>query len=596
MPTYTFPGTNASTGTPFTASGYNIDPRLIVVDEANGSSLTRASIRAFTRQDFEDQALKEVGMDRIIAQTKEARMAGVKESSLMDLLLSRHAAIKETRGGGTNSVIAPFTLVPRRNQINANYFQIEAGVAHPDAADNATDTETIDPRNGPTAILIPFSAWNITVNVGSSQWVRSPQSALKSIEKFFLPGSYISIEYADANNVARSLVCKVLKAINADSGGVSKAKVTFVPNKTDSGITGGTAGDSNWWTDNAGSRVIYQPTKGTVTLMSNSVSDYESWGNQFPAVNDLTLVEYWQQTIRSAFSYNEEYIKALESPLTSEFFKKFRSLPLAQQRKQQEMWLQGQLFNTFFYGDEIDERQTVETYMNLPKVMDAADSNYPIEFKANTLGIRTQLGRNARVGDKNANPLDIDAIMEICYQLKRYREATSGSVDRVDSMTNRFDKGVIRQMMGRYYKAKYNAELTMNAQLGQKLEFNGMTVFEYDLYDLPDQGVQWAVFTDTYFDDKLATFAPDQKNRGRAIWFIDWSDVVINVLRTNSAKRTTNEADSIYRYVISHNVKQTLLNSKTIEVRVGDTNRSLMIENYSDACPKLTVTGCDLNG
>jgi hypothetical protein len=566
-PVYTFPGTQ---DTPWSVTGYNIDPRLIVVDEANGNTLTRAHIRAFTRQDFEDQQLKEVGMDRIIAQTKEARMAGVRERGLMDLLLSRHAAIKTARGGGSQSIIAPFTLVPRRNMVNANYFQIEAGAANQGAGSNG----------------IPASAWDITVNAGSSPWVKSPNNALKKLEKFFLPGNYVNIEYIDDNNVARRIVCKILSAVNADAGGIPKAKVTLEPNRTADGWSGMSADE----------KAVFQPTAGLVSLMANSISDYESWGHQHPAVVNLTLLEYWQQTIRSAFTYNEEYIKALQSPLTSEFFKKFRSLPLVQQRKQIEMFLEMEYYNTIFYGDEINELQTVETYTSLPMVVDPADETYPIEYKANTLGIKTQLQRNARVADRMGMPLDIDTIMEACYYIKRYREGVSGSIDRIDSITNRFDKGRIRQMMTKYYKSTFNADLTMNAQLGQKLQFNGMTVFEYDLYDLPDQGVQWAVFHDTYFDDKLAQFSASQKNCGRALWFIDWSDIVINVLKTNSAKRTTNKADELYRFVITPNEKHTLLNSRTIEVRVGDANRSLLIENYSDSCPKLTVQGCDLNG
>lgn len=556
----------------YTIPQNNCDPRLILVDEANGSTLTRASIRAFTREDFEDQAMKEVGMDRIIAQTKEARMAGVKEKGLRDLLLSRHAPLKIGKGAPQGSIIAPYRLVPRRNIVNANYFQIEAGVATPGAGAGG----------------IPKSAWDITVNVGTSPWVKSPSSALKNLEKFFLPGGYISIEYVDANKVARALVCRIVDATNADVGNVAKAVVTIEPNKTSSG-------DGNWWdAAAAGDKAIFQPTAGTVSLMHNSTSDYESQEFQLPAVNDLTLIDYWQQTLRWSFSYNEEYVKALESPLTSEFFKQFRSLPLAQQRKQQEQWLEAMEFNTFFFGDVINENQTVEGYQKLPLVTDPADPTYPIEFKSNTLGLRTQYGLCGRVGDKQGNPLDIDAIREICYTLKRYREGTSGTIDTIDSMTNRYDKARIRDIMIRFYKAKYNAELTMFAQLGQKLQFNGATVFEFDIYDLPDEGVKWAVFTDTFFDDKLAQFAPDQKNRGRGIWLSDWSDVQVNVMKTNSAKRTTNIADKIYRYVVTPNIYQTQLNSKTIEVQVGDANRGLIIENYSDACPKCTVQGCDL--
>ena len=55
----------------------NCTPRHIHVDDSKGCSLTRASITAFKRSDFEAQAAKEVGMDRIIAQTAEARTAPV---------------------------------------------------------------------------------------------------------------------------------------------------------------------------------------------------------------------------------------------------------------------------------------------------------------------------------------------------------------------------------------------------------------------------------------------------------------------------------------------------------------------------------------
>lgn len=552
----------------------NCDPRLIQVDEANGSTLTRASIRAFTKQDFEDQALKEVGMDRIIAQTKEARMAGVRERSLTDLLLSRHVALKTSNGGGSQSVIAPFVLVPRQNVINANYFQVEAGVADADAG--GTDADGLD---------IPASAWMITVNVGSSPWVASPSNPLKNLHKFFLKGGYLVVEYKDGAGVAQSPVFKIIKAVETAGSNGAKADVTLEPNWTAAGFAG-LAGAA---------QAVYQPTAGTVSLMQNSVSDFESYGEQTPALNNLTLIEYWQQTYRWAFSYNEEYVKALESPLTSEYFKKFRSLPLAKQRKQQEMWLENQLYNTFFFGDRINEKQTVETYQQLPVVVDPADSNYQIEFKANTLGVRTQINACGRVYDKQGNALDLDNIFEMCYNLKRNRETTSGTIDRIDFMTDRLTKGMIRDIMTKYYKAKYSIDTTLYYQPNQKLTFNGATVFEFDLYDLPDQGVQMAIFTDAYFDDRLAQFAVAQKSRGRCLWGIDWSDVSINVVKTNSAKRTTNVADELYRYVITPNIKQTMLNSKTIEVRVGDANRHAIYENFSDACPAVTVVGCDLN-
>ena len=111
---------------------------------------------------------------------------------------------------------------------------------------------------------------------------------------------------------------------------------------------------------------------------------------------------------------------------------------------------------------------------------------------------------------------------------------------------------------------------------------------------LPDQGVQLAVFTDPFFDDKLAAFDTANKDRARAIWLIDWSDIDINVIKTRSVKRQTNVADNLYNCVIQPNVNHYSLNSKTFEMRVGDTNRHAMIENFSDACPTLTSTNCAL--
>ena len=548
---------------PTTFPTNNCDPRLITVDDSTGCTLTRASIRAFTRQDFEDQQFKEVGMDRIIAQTKEARMAGVRERTLTDLLLSRHVSLKQSSGGSNQSVIAPYTLVPRRNVVNANYFLIEAGAANSSAGSGTNHA----------------GLWDLTVNTGVSQF----KSSLKDLEKYFLPGMYILVENLNGT-AAQSLQFEVVAAVNATSGGVEKATVTVQPNLTTTAFAA----------LNSTQQAVYQPgtNGGTITLLANSVSDYESWCHQGPAVNDLTLLEYWQQTTRHTHQFNDEYLKALEAPLTSNFFKKFRQLPLAQQRKQQEMAMEQAFYNSVFYGQEINENQTVEGYTTLPQVMDPANSSCPMEFKSNTLGIRTQLGRCGKVSDKAGGALNLDSIFESCYLLKRYREATSGSIEVIDAMTDRFTAAKVRDLMMKYYQSKYSSSATLFYQPGQKITHNGATVLEYNVYDLPDQGVQLAVFTDPYFDDRIGAFDTTNKTRSRSFWMLDWSDININVIRTNSVKRQTNVADNLYNCVITPNVTHYMLNSKTFEVRVGDTNRHAVLENFSDACPTVTAVNC----
>src|SRR5262245_52820015 len=113
----------------------NCNPRIIAVDDSCCCTLIRASIRAMTPQNCEDQGLKEVGMDKVIASTKDGCLTGVQESTLMDLLLSKFAPIKTinlTSAAG-QSVIAPYIMIPQRRNINANWWQIASGAATPGA-------------------------------------------------------------------------------------------------------------------------------------------------------------------------------------------------------------------------------------------------------------------------------------------------------------------------------------------------------------------------------------------------------------------------------------------------------------------------------
>jgi hypothetical protein len=613
----------------------NCTPRHILVDDSKGCSLTRASITAFKRSDFEDQAAKEVGMDRIIAQTTEARLAGMHEKSLYDLLLSKHVALGEKSGSGSQSVIAPFTLVPRRNTLNFNYFQITAQSVAVSSGAFTAFTSVADIKPGVahgTYGYIPLSAIVFTVSAGADSnpgdatgnaltKTNFNKSQVSNIEKYFNPGSYVNVmtnghvDNIGANNTIgdKATVYIQYKVYVAENASATTARVVMAPSEH-AGSSTTDALHTGWSSVSAGDRADagYNLIKGTGMIMGNSVSDYEKWCHQGPAVNDLTLIEYWSQTQRHTTQWNEEYLKALQSPLTSEYFKKFRQLPLAQQRKQQESYHQNAFMNSVFYGQRINGNQTVEGYTNLPTVVDpnggatapfgsdSCSSAPTIEYKSNTLGIRTQLNDCSRTWDNAGAALNLDILFESIYMLKRERENSGGTVDTIDAMTDRFTSAKIRDLMTKYYKAKYSTDLTLFMQPKQQITFEGKVVFEYNKYDLPDQGCSLAVFTDTFFDDKLgaaaslADGAASTKNLGRQLWLIDWSDIQINVTKTASVKRQTNTADDLYNCVIQPNVSHYQLNSKTFEVRVGNTNRHALVENFSDAAPSVTVAGADV--
>lgn len=540
----------------------NCLPRVITVDDSCGCTLTRATIRAMTPQDFQDQGSREVQMDRIIAQMKEARLTGVPERALDDLVTSRMAPIK-TQKVVNGSVIAPFIEVPQQHTVNANYFNIETGV--------------VNPNHG--IGNVPDSAWDFTIVVTSSPWA----TPLENIERWFMPGSYINVFNVDpVTGVSYRLQYRVFASANADALGVSKALVTAVPNYSAAG----------WAALTGAQKAVYQTTHGLVINLGNSVSNYESYCINGPAVNTLKLLVYWLQTLRKTFCYNDEYIKALQAPLTSEFFKKFRTLELAKQRKQQELFEMKKRMNSVFYGQRINEHQAVETYRDLPQVPDPANPSCILEYKSNCLGFITQLADCGRVSDFQGASLDLDTLKAVLYSLKRNRQVGGAVIRRIDAMTDRFTADSIAQVLISYYQKKYNVQYTRYFEGNQQITFGDQVMWDYNLYKFPDEGVELCVIVDEFFDDRISASPTSDANVARELWLLDWSDTLLGIAGTASATRQTNVLDNLYNCVITPNVNHYQLNSETICPMIQDANRHAVFTNFNAGCPIITSDTC----
>ncbi len=590
-----FPGFSANNCTPF----------YFQVEPSTGGSLTKCDIVPYTKSTLAALGLTETGMDKLISSTKEARMAGVQQRSLYDLLLSRHVPGNgATPGNG--SIVAPYSLVPRRNVINALFFHVTAGTATLPGGFTAGTTHS-------TWGYIPVGAYALTVTNG----VASPvglggnyNSNLRNIENYFLPGMFVVIQstvrytgaafqtaWTGGGGTLEDLVevqYKVHAALNVDA-----TTATLVVSPT-YGNTQSAATDTAFGPLTTAQKDGYRVSQGTLLKLSNSVKDNEQWCYQPPAVVNVDLVEYWHQTRRWTHKWNDEYKKALENPNMSDFFKKFRSLPLAQQRAQQEKFHQEDFFNTVFYGQALDSlNQTQANWTNLEKVFDPYNPTQPIEFKANTKGIRTQLSECSRVVDRAGGALDIDWLMEQAYQLGR----TRGDVVELDVMGDRTTGAVLRDVMTKYYKAKYGLDTTQFIKMGQKITSQvgdkQLAHFDYNSYWLPDQGITLNFIHDRYFDDAIGAAralgsGTPTKNRARRLWIIDWSDVAINNHAVRSKKRDAQSdvIDKLYNCTMEDNMTHYTFNSQKFDVRLGDANRHLVIENFSTACPTITATGC----
>lgn len=550
----------------------NCNPRIINVSASTGCTLTRASILGMTPQTFANQGSIEYGMDKIITNAKEAIVAGVIENTLQMLLMSRLKNIKGELSrqsvGPNESVILPYIYRRQRRNINSNYWRISAGAATPGAGANG---------------LHP-GAWDITVQNTQSPFA----SALTGLEMYFLINKNVLVEYVNTTtNVAYSIVYNIANSVNADSGATAQAKVTLIPNESASG----------WQSLSAAIKATYQVTVGNVIVLANSISDYESWCYQDNAENTNKLLTYWLQTSREVHQYNDEYLRALNAALTSGYFKDFRELPLAEQKRIQHMKYVRDWHNSIFYGQQINEFQSVENYTQLPQVVDPLNPNCVFEYKSNALGFKTQLQNCGRYLDHQGNPLSIDNIASVGYGMKRAREATGGMVDTIDFMTDRFTAGLILQLFTTFYKAKYGVNTERWYQPNQKLVFEDQVMLNYNVYQLPPDlgGYNLAVFTHPFFDDKLSAFDPAQQNRGRTMWGIDWTDVAVGIGATNSANRQTNLASDIWNCVIRPNVTHFQHNSTTWTAIIEDPTRHYIVDNFSSACPTLTVAGCTVN-
>lgn len=555
--------------------------RVATVSAMDGCSLTRASFSDVTPDVFQSQGMYEIGMHKYYASCQEAKMAGYRESNLMSLMMGSIRNIKswmsKQKIGTSQSIIQPYISMRQRRNVNTNYWQVASG------------TPAVGAGSGQT----PAHAWDIVIQRNPSTYAGLPNDStyLSTLSRYFLPGHYLNVEYKDSANASHQLIYKI---ISAATNGSNVTTVTIAPNYTEAG----------WGDLSAADKLPYQiggvsggnAESGTIAMvLGNSVSDYESWGHQAPAENSLSLIHFWLQTFRRREAYSDAYMQAMAATMVSPYFSEFRELPMAKQRAERMRKWENEILNSLFLGDRIDENQTVEGFRGLPRVVDTDNPDCTLEYKSNLIGYHPQLDVCGRLTDHANTPLSLDMVATRLYQLKRAREAEGGEVDTIDGITDRVTFGRIQTVLIKTLKAKYGVESQRWYEPNQPLNFSENVKWNYDLFKLPPDmgGVNFALFTHKFFDDKLS--AASNSSAQRQLWLPDFSDFKWGVAGTNQAARKTNENDHLYQEQIEINMKHIQHNSMTCTAIVEDPNRHAIEKGFSDACPTITVTGCDVS-
>ena len=550
-------------------------PRIVKVDSSCGCTLTKASFEGLTPAKFEALSGTEVDLARVIANSAEAKVLGVQEKGLSMLLKSSVKNLKpalNTNKFEEQSIILPYIQRRQRSIVNANYWEIESAVTEV----GRVGTGTASANYGIT----------FTVGLGTSSF----KSPLRNIERYFLPGMTLSVLTWDTAKNGKTVQYEIKSSANLTS---DTCTVTAIPvGKYPTGFPEDTPA------------VELVPTFGMIQIMANNISDWEAWCENQPTDNPMGLLINWFQTSRETRCVSDVYRDTLQKILEGKlnaWDQTFEFNTLAEQNKIAHMLSEDAWLRSTFYNDYLSNDQTAETYTSLPTIEDPEQPGCTLEYKANALGLFTILNGSGRVLDLNGSNLDLDVLFNEMYLLKRNRMTGGDNIQTIDAFTDRRTANNIFDAMSRYYAKRYGVETTRFAQLNQKVEFNGIVSFEFDLYDVPESSLQWAVFREPFFDDFIDAFnntsgGGDFQSRGRNLWFLDWSDISVGIAGTNQVtrKQPVPEVQELYKCRMKANVHEYNLRSTKWTVMLDRPERHLLVHNFNLSCPSVTADGCPL--
>lgn len=558
----------------------------VLMDVDNYPSLTKASINGITPKWIEDRAADGyLEAAFLYRQALMGGVSGVRESNLVDLLLSRAKGSKqgvhltEQSVGKSKSFFLPYILREKEDVINAYAFVITAGQANPNAGN------TVD------GIKYHPGSWEVTVgnsdglSFGPNDHAARYKSDIKELQRFFLTGEHVVVLNLSGAGAAQEPFFVIENAVRVSE---TSAKVYIRPLVTEAGWTA--------WT--AGQKAVYQPIAGVVQIGANSVSDYESWCQNQPVDMSRRLQAYWFGTSRFTRTWDDEFEKFLSYIFDGKvniYLEKFKTLPATEQNKRMYQLYLRKWMTSVFWGQPISEHQTVETYQQLPQVKDPRTGTF-IHYKSNAIGLYGQLQACQRVIDNAGQPLNFNVIEEQLYALKRYREArTGGTVEDIDVMVDRYTANRIHSLMGQYYQKKYGVTWQQHFGPSDPIKYGeNRTLWYRRSYEFDEIGAVLHVIQEPWMTDFRSHFPVGIRSRANFMWFIDWSDFTLGIAETAKRRSKTPdlETDPDFKCVIKANYTHYDMESTTWTAMIGDESSHLVYTNFSDACPTYTATVC----
>lgn len=541
------------------------------------SCFTKATFQDLTPSIYETQGTTAYGSNRIYANAKRARMVGVQPTILNSFLMGAVKDVKQpiqkVAVSNDKFVNLPYSVRYRTANISNEYFQITAGVTA--GADGL---------------------WDLTVSAISDSVLDAANGV---IANQFLPGQYIYVQYADKTGGVgtQTTFLTPFKVVSSVADG-DDATVRVYPSITAAG----------WAALSAPEQANLQPTEGVVTIGLNNVDDYEKYCDaESVELAPQHIIDY-HQTSRNAFCYTDEFLemdKAIASGDINDYYSTFKHLPVTEQNRIREKKFQDKMAQAIFSNGPLNELQDPNAYVvgstdASLTVVDPADPNCILGYKANALGIRELLALQGQVLDMQGGELDLKAVLDACYALKRNREIDGQTVETIGGMTSRLVYDRIVAVLISYIKTVYGVDsLTMYMEKGEVVDHMTSVSMRYMKFDLPEWEFAFVIASDNFFTDqeRLMTTAGLSSHAGK-IWFIDWSDLTVGIVATNSQKIDENDeiaakvVDDL-KCTIKQNTIHRTLESTTWTVQFGNERRSLLVEGFNpQTCIALDETPC----
>ncbi len=366
----------------------------------------------------------------------------------------------------------------------------------------------------------------------------------------------------------------------------------------------------------SGSR-LQSPVTGLLVRGTNNVSDFEKFCQEPPAYLNWKNVPFWYETQRTSMCRSTQYEKWRKYLLEDNaLYAEFGDLTEIEKNRQLGKDWQMRLVETMFWGKKISANQSLANYNLLDPILAydgspfglGVDGGTCVGVRANIIGIYEQLAECNRVVDLQGAQLNLIALFNELYNMKRIREGATGKyVEQFDLFTDSQTAHAINQAMIAYYNAETggNTRYVMGVNDMPQAAFNrdqdiqkAQFGFNYRSYNLMYPALRINIITHYFFDDYLTanTYA-GQTNAGRMLLVLDFTTIYPGIAASNRKVWNTGELKTLaainsdYGCVMDVNTQEQTLTSVTMTMIVECPAGQLWLENFSNAIPAVTNPG-----